>query len=162
MMATDTKPITRAYLSIGAALAFLVLVVSGTALYTAPPCSVADRIGWRFLFLSKENWEGIHITFALSFLILASLHLWYNWSVFLRHLRERFAGPGIMSRPLLITIAAAVALFLMAAFHVPPVSWIHDAHEMIKFSWGERGDRGPGFPGQGRGKFRNHRGGKTD
>ncbi|HPA73659.1 MAG TPA: DUF4405 domain-containing protein, partial [Spirochaetota bacterium] len=73
-MANGKSLSTRAFLSIGSALASIMLLISGIALYTAPPCSVANSIGWNFMLMGKETWEAVHIAFALSFIILASLH----------------------------------------------------------------------------------------
>jgi hypothetical protein len=157
-MANGKNISTRSFLSIGSALAFVALIFSGIALYTAPPCSVANSIGWSFLFMGKEAWEAVHIVFALAFIILASLHLWYNWGPFAGYFSRKPREGKPVSHSVIIAAIAAVALFLLAAFDLPPVSWLHQAHESIKFSW-SRNDgygqgKGRGMRGRGMGKQR--------
>ncbi len=145
---------TRAFLSIGTALVSILLLISGIALYTAPPCSVADSIGWSFMLLGKETWEAAHIAFALAFIIFASLHLWYNWGPFMKYLSRKPREGTPVRRSALIAALVAAALLTLAVFDLPPVSWLHAAHEKIKFSW-SRGERpGQGLRGRGTGKQR--------
>ncbi len=154
-MAEGRNPSTRAFLSVASALAFLFLALSGAVLYVAPQCFVADATGWRCLCIAKDTWESIHLTFALAFLVLTPLHLWYNWSAFTGYLKKKAGAAREMPVPALIAAALAAVLLLMSLGGIPPVSWIHDAHEAIKRSW--RRDLSPEdrarVPG-GRGKYR--------
>jgi len=132
------------------------LLISGIALYTAPPCSVANSIGWNFMLMGKETWEAVHIAFALSFIILASLHLWYNWGPFAAYFSRKPREGTPVSRSVVIAAIAVAALLLLAVFDLPPVSWLHDAHEKIKFSWspdyGYGQGKGRGMRGRGMGR----------
>jgi hypothetical protein len=110
-MTDKHKPEGRAFLSIVSAMMLLFLALSGTALYMAPPCSVADRIGWRLLFLSKDGWETVHISFALAFVLIMPFHLWLNWKPFVSYFtREEKKAPAL-SRTACIA-AAVTAIFL--------------------------------------------------
>lgn len=157
-MAEGRNPSSRAFLSVASALAFLFLALSGVVLYVAPQCFVADATGWRCLFIEKDTWESIHLTFALSFLILTPLHLWYNWSAFIGYFKKKTAAARETPLPALIAAALAAVLFLMSLGGIPPVSWVHDAHEAIKLSW--RKDLSPEDRARisgGRGKGRQER-----
>ncbi len=136
----------RNYISIGITMSFLVLLFSGIALYVAPNCRVAGAIGWRFCFLDKESLESVHITFSLAFLILSVVHVLYNWKALVSYLKNGFGVFAWLNRAVLITGALTIALFLMAAFRVPPVGWLHSAHEYVKFSWGPGSTEGDGVP----------------
>lgn len=149
-MASHNTPSTRAFLSIASAICMCVLVFSGVALFTAPPCSVADRIGWRFCFIGKDGWESIHMSFAIAFMALIPFHLKYNWSAFVNHFRKKRDESQALSRPFLIAILAALALFLLSSLRLPPFSWVHGAHESLKFSWAR--DGGPREADKGRGR----------
>ena len=157
-MAEGRNPSTRAFLSVASALAFIFLALSGAVLYVAPQCFVADATGWRCLCIAKDSWESIHLTFALAFLILTPLHLWFNWSAFIGYFKKKTAAAREMPIPAIIAAVAAAMLFLMSLGGVPPVSWIHDAHKAIKRSW--RSDLPPEdrarIPGGG-GKYRQER-----
>ncbi len=140
-MANAKSPSMRAFLSVSSAFAFLFLALSGAILYVAPQCFVADATGWRCLFIGKDGWEAIHLTFALALLVLTPLHLWYNWSTFIGYIKMKTAAVREIPIPAMIAIATAAVLFLMSLAGIPPVSWIHDAREKIKLSW--RKDLGP-------------------
>lgn len=164
-MAQQTnRLLVRIYLSVGSAFSFLLLALSGIALYFAPQCKVAQFVHWRFLLLGKESWEAVHISFALIFVVLAPLHLWFNWSTFVSYFRRPSPNAGIKNRPVLLSLIIAILLFLMSAFRLPPVIWIHDIHEKIKKSWTPK--RGlidvPGLPLPGRNKMRNSPGGRRN
>ncbi len=154
----------RTYLSVGSAFSFLLLALSGIALYFAPQCKVAEFVHWRFLLLGKESWEAIHLSFALLFVVLAPLHLWFNWSAFVSYFRRPSPDAGIKNRPVLLCLIIAMLLLLMSALRLPPVIWIHDIHEKIKKSW--MPEEGlidiPDLPFPGRNKFRNFPGGRRN
>ncbi len=136
----------RKYISIGTTMSFLVLLFSGIALYLAPNCRVADAIGWRFCFLDKESLESVHITFSLVFIILSILHVMYNWKALVSYLRNGFGVFAGLNRAVVISGAVTVLLFVMSVFRVPPVGWLHGAHEYIKFSWGPNSAERDGDP----------------
>ncbi len=127
-------------------MSFLVLLFSGIALYVAPNCRVADSIGWRFCFLDKESLESLHITFSLAFIVLSVVHVLYNWKALVSYLRNGFGVFAGLNRAVVITVAVTIVLFLMAVFRVPPVGWLHGAHERIKFSWGAGSAERDGVP----------------
>lgn len=135
-MASDINNKKKNYISIGITMSFPVLLVSGVALYLAPSCRVAEKIGWRFCFLGKESWEGVHITFGLLFLVLSIIHIVLNWRILLSYFKKGVSGIASVDRAVIICSVAAIVLFFMAAFNLPPAGWLHRAHEYIKFSWG--------------------------
>jgi hypothetical protein len=109
-------------------------------------------------------WEGVHISFAVVFIILASLHFVYNWNVFATYFRKKTEESNSAPHAYLMVIILTAVLFLLSAFHVPPVSWLHDAHEKIKFSWDSDGGKGRegGMRGKGIRKFLNKQKGIPD
>jgi len=139
-------------------MSFLVLLFSGIALYLAPNCKVADQIGWRFCFLDKESLESLHITFSLVFLVLSILHVVYNWKALVSYLGGGFGVFAGLNRAVVISGAIMVLLFVMSVFRVPPVGWLHEAHEYLKFSWGPKSAVRDGDPSkksrQWRGEYR--------
>ncbi len=134
-MKKDIKKKISPYVSLGTALVFLVLAVSGTALFMAPSCRVARLIGWEYLFFCKESWGSVHITFSFIFVILGVAHLLLNFRAFLQYLRNRADILLGISTSLVVTAAAVISVFFLSAFDVPPVSWIYRSHEKMKESW---------------------------
>ena len=116
--------------------AFLLLSLSGIILYIAPRCSVALRINWTMLALSKEIWSALHIASALAILIAAAFHLYFNWAAFMNHLRQKAQGTFKLHRELFVSLALILLLFLGVYYAVPPFSTLVEVHESIKDSWG--------------------------
>ena len=144
------KTTIMTYTSTGLAFAAVLLFLSGLALYCAPTCRVARDIGWSFLFLGKESWETIHMTFALLLILLSIFHLYLNWNRFSSYFTQGSDGSSGGGRILFLIAIAAVVLILMSAFKIPPVGWLLESHDSLKSSWGS--SRGPEGKRDGRGR----------
>ena len=130
------------------AFAFLGLAVSGVIMYIAPPCSVADRIGWTVMALSKDQWASMHQVTAVFILVLAIIHLFvYNWKTFMCYLRDlrskrqverdrQADGPDgnrfRVPRELIAAIVVAVVMYAGALTFIAPFGWLHDGSDAIK------------------------------
>ena len=126
----NMKKSLRHYISIGITFAFIIMVISGIALYFAPSCRVARMTGWQFLFISKDSWETFHIIFALFFLILGILHTYINWDTLASYLKNR--SEKVFNRPLVITAALTLLFLILSVLNVPPVSWLTDLNDQFK------------------------------
>jgi len=134
-------------------LSFLVLTVTGVALYIAPSRWLAVQSDWRFLGLDKMRLVALHIIASLTFLVVAVLHLGYNWRTFKHFLRARAQEGTLGLRwefPLALAVVAVVSIG--AALEWTPFK------QIVAFSQEMRGpgkgspEGGPGTgQGQGRG-----------
>ncbi|MBE0460642.1 MAG: DUF4405 domain-containing protein, partial [Candidatus Aminicenantes bacterium] len=61
----------RAFISLSILWSFLVEAISGIVLYITPVGRVANWTNWKFLGLTKQNWEAIHTIFGYVFLLFA-------------------------------------------------------------------------------------------
>ncbi len=78
----------RGFVSVTSGLAFLGMSVTGIVLFIIPPGYIANWGGWQFLTLSKYQWIGLHIWFSLLFLIVALLHIYYNWKCLIGYFKD--------------------------------------------------------------------------
>ncbi len=125
----------RKCISIWSASCFLILALSGIALFIAPSCKTAEKTGWYFLLINKESWEIVHIFFAVLFIIAITIHLILNWKIFISYFIDK--GENILKiKEAILCIIVAILLFFLSIFNLPPGSWLHRMHEIIKFSWG--------------------------
>ena len=144
----------RAVFSTCSAFAMLFLLISGVALYVAPPCRVAESTGWVFLGIGKDSWEAVHLLFAVIFVLFSLVHLVLNWTVFARYAVNKSGGNSRPQGLFALIAVLAFLLFLLSAFRLPPAVWVHDAHERIKASYidgaapGHGHGRGGRFGGQ--------------
>lgn len=79
----------RRVVSLTAALAFVVMVLTSVILYIVPQGRVAYWADWRLMGLSKTQWGAIHINLGLLFLIALGLHVYYNWKPLTQYLKNR-------------------------------------------------------------------------
>lgn len=70
-------------------LSGIVEVTTSIVLYIMPAGRVAYWTDYRLLGLSKTQWGDIHITVGTLMLVMAGLHLYYNWRPLLSYVRNR-------------------------------------------------------------------------
>jgi hypothetical protein len=79
----------RGFVSVTSGLAFIGLSVTGIVLFIVPPGRIANWGGWHLLGLSKYQWIGLHIWYSLLFLILALIHIYYNWKCLIGYFKDK-------------------------------------------------------------------------
>jgi hypothetical protein len=125
----------RTFVSLLTATNAAALLVSGVGVYIKPEGSVARALDWTFLALSKGQWESVHTTLGVGFMLVSGMHLWLNWSAFVNHLRRtRNSGPGAMREGLLALLVVALVVALTLA-SVPPFGTIVEFGDRIKEGW---------------------------
>ncbi|MBN2217015.1 MAG: DUF4405 domain-containing protein [Pirellulales bacterium] len=133
----------RSFTSLVLAAAFVVVAFSGAILYCSPKGRVAHWTGWTMLGLEKEEWSGLHINFALLFLLAGGLHWFLNWDLFWSYLRSkqgrRWNYAGQMT-----AIAAIAAVFLAGTLlWFPPFSTILWGNAQLQDYWELHSPRPP-------------------
>jgi hypothetical protein len=125
----------RAFVTFYMVLSTLVIAISGIVLYIAPPGRIANWSYWSLGLLKKENWQAVHTIFAFLFVVMASLHVYFNWRVVAGYVRSRL-GEGMRRKWELAASGAAVAaLFALTVAGAPPFSSVMNAGETLKNSW---------------------------
>ncbi len=133
----------RGFTSLLLALTLLVLAFSGVILYITPKGRVAHWTGWTMLGLGKEEWSGLHINFALLFLIAAALHWFLNWNLFWGYLKAKNALRLNLVAETVVAMAVAL-LFLVGTIHLlPPFSTVIWGNSRMQIYWEERSPRPP-------------------
>ncbi len=117
----------RSWISLGCALAFLALLITGIVLYFEPPGKIAFWVDWRFLGLNKHQWDAIHTNFGFLFVILGLWHVVLNFRAL-----KRYFSKG---RPLFLTLGLSVLVVVGAALDWPPFSWVTSFQKDLKKSF---------------------------
>ena len=104
----------RRYISLGLALTFAMILVSGLVLYIAPKGSVARWTNWLFLGLDRAQWETQHTIFSYLFVFFGFVHLFQlNWKAFLSYL-----GRKIIKREKSKTTVAVASVYATVCYYV--------------------------------------------
>ncbi|MEA3308605.1 MAG: DUF4405 domain-containing protein, partial [Chloroflexota bacterium] len=79
----------RSLVSFHLLFAAIALLISGVALFVAPPGRFAHPTDWRLLGFNKEQWEAVHTMSGYVAALFAVFHLVLNWKVLRSYLRDR-------------------------------------------------------------------------
>jgi hypothetical protein len=101
--------------------ALFFVLVTGLVMYAAPPTRVASWADWTFLGLSRQAWEGAHLAMGLLFVAIGVVHAMLHVDAFLDHLRDDDGMVIVFTKPFLVGLLVAVAVFAAALAGAPPV-----------------------------------------
>ena len=122
----------RKITSLTALLSFAILMLTSIILYIVPPGRVAYWAEWHLWGLSKTEWDNIHITIGILFLITACLHIYYNWKPMVSYLKNQARKIRIFTREFNAALVLTLFVTLFTYFELPPVFWLIDANTAIK------------------------------
>jgi len=103
----------RRFISLNLFFSLILLSLSGIVLFFAPHGRIAHWVGWKFLFLSKEDWENLHTVFGFLFLTFAVFHIVFNFKA----LKKYFSTKEVW-----FSLGITVLVLLLTIFKLPPVS----------------------------------------
>jgi hypothetical protein len=133
----------RSLTSVLLAAAFGVLVLTGVMLFVAPPGRIANWTNWTLLGLLKHDWISLHVWFSVLFLLVAIVHLVFNWRPMLNHLKNRLTRRLGFRREWLVALGVCGGVFAGTRLDVPPFSSLIAFNERIKESWDQPRERAP-------------------
>lgn len=122
----------RAFISFSVTLSFLVAAISGLVLYIRPEGSLARWMGWQILGFNKKQWEAIHTSMVLVFIIIAVIHLLYNWKSLAGYLKRNVNAVRRAGFELACAVVLVTSCFLLTLVHLPPASWVNDLRGKLK------------------------------
>ena len=128
------------------ASAFVILLVSGIALFIAPSGRVARDIAWGWAGLDKDGWGSLHVVFALLFVAFGIVHLVLNWRPFQSYLVSRATHHLRLTRELAVALVIVLLLVLSTLFSWPPATQLEAAMEYFRRDfWVVDGVGGPPY-----------------
>jgi uncharacterized membrane protein YgcG len=133
----------RALTSVLVAASFLIVLLSGVVLFLAPPGRVANWSDWRMLRLSKHDWGGLHIWFAVIFVLAAGFHIFFNWRPLLNYFKDRLSRRVSLRREWAVALALCAAVFAGTQAGLPPFSTLLEFNERVRRSWENEGAAAP-------------------
>ncbi len=125
----------RSLVSFHLLFAAIALLISGLALFVAPPGRFAHPTDWRLLGFNKEQWEAVHTMSGYASALSAMFHLVLNWKVLRSYLRDRARRAYRLKPEFIVALLLTVIVWLGAAYHIPPFSTVMDWGGNLKESW---------------------------
>lgn len=118
-------------------LSGIIVLLTSVVLYIEPHGRVAYWADWKFLWLSKGEWDGIHITTGVLFLVAGCVHLYYNWRIILASMKNKASQLVFMTRPTVVALVLTLYVAVGTLLGVPPMQQVLDFSEYIKDGQGE-------------------------
>ncbi|GAB4363570.1 MAG: DUF4405 domain-containing protein [Calditrichia bacterium] len=133
----------RAFTSLYVVFSFILMGISGLILYITPPGRVAYWTNWKLFFLTKEAWGAVHTIFSLSFIIMGSIHLYFNWKPFVSYMKSRVQAGLRVRREVAYSGLISLFILVFTLLELPPFSTIMNFGETISESWATEQEQPP-------------------
>jgi hypothetical protein len=134
---------TKAFTSLLLGAAFLVMLFTGAILYFTPKGQVAHWTNWTMLGLSKEHWSGVHINTSILFVIVALVHLWFNWGMFWGYIKRKGAAALNLKWELGLAVLIGAVFVAGTLGNVQPFRQVIAWNDQIKMYWARRAPKAP-------------------
>lgn len=134
---------TKGFTSLLLSCSFAVAAFSGVILYMTPRGRVANWTGWTMLGLDKHSWGALHINACLLFLIIAIVHLFLNWRVFMSYIKKKSVSGLNLKLEMTVAVLLTACLVAGTLWNVPPLTAPVTLNEKIKNYWDQGAAQGP-------------------
>ncbi len=115
---------------------FIVISLSGLALFLSPQGRIANWVKWELLGFTKTEWGELHTVFVSVFLIAGIFHLFYfNWKAFLNYFKKKIKRGTHFRYELIISLVFCAILLGGTMWKVPVVFSVVKLGEDIKASY---------------------------
>lgn len=133
----------RSFTTFIVALSFIIMTLSGIAIYITPAGRVANWTNWTLLGLTKHGWESVHTILSLLFLIFAIMHISFNWKTLLHYSRSKLRQGIRFKKEFIFASLLTLIITIGSIIEAPPFSAIMDFREQIKYSWEQQAQQAP-------------------
>lgn len=116
---------------------FLIMTWTGIVLFFAPKGRVAKWVEWRLTGLSKDQYEALHVTFMILFVIGIGVHIYLNWKPLMNYLRNRQRKINLTNRNFWASLLVSAIFVFGTLVLIPPFSSFLDFQDYLKASWEE-------------------------
>ena len=124
--------------SLSLGFSFLIMSYTGVVLYIAPHGRIARWLDWHFLGLDKTQYQEVHITSMVLFLVFGILHIYYNWKPIVSYLKDVNKKISFTKKEFLIALLLNTIFVVGTLLSIQPFQGILDFSEDIKKSWGKK------------------------
>jgi len=116
-------------------LSFLIMTYTGIMLFICPHGRVAYWSDWYLLGLSKTDYGNIHTTSMLVFIVFGILHIYYNWKVIIKYLKNAQKKISFTKKEFLIALGINLFFLSGTLLDIQPFKGFLSFEESIKDSW---------------------------
>ena len=125
----------RAFVSIYMGYSFIAMLITGIMLYIAPAGRIAFWTNWKFLGLTKKEWEAVHTLFSFIWIVFAVYHIIFNWKPLINYIRSKLNKTSKVRSEFIYATLFTILVFFGTYFKIPPFSTVVSLGDYITESW---------------------------
>lgn len=122
---------------------FVIMTLTGIALFLAPPGRIANWGGWSLFGLSKEQHGDVHVTFMMLFIMFGILHIFFNYKPLLNYLKNSARTFILFTKEFVVSLLITILFFSGAIYGFSPFSNFLELRGDIQESWEDGLERSP-------------------
>jgi hypothetical protein len=128
----------RKITSLTLAITGLIELVTSVVLYILPSGRVAYWADYRLLGLSKTEWGNIHITVGTLFLVMGTVHIYYNWRPITAYIKNKAKELTLFTKSFNIALLLSLYVTIGTLFSLPPMNYVIEFGEYFTDSANEK------------------------
>jgi len=134
----------KSFISFGLLFSFVIISITGIALYIAPPGRVARWIIWSFMGLEKTEWEAIHTIFSYIFIILGIVHTFMiNWKAMFSYFKKKSKSSLNKKKELISSVIIMLIAYFGTIYNIQPFKGVMDIGTYTSESWEKKEQAAP-------------------
>jgi len=100
---------------------FIILLISGFALFVSPFGRLSMMLDWHMFGLSKMDHQALHLIFMVLFALAGVLHIVFNFKAIKNYFRKRRMKKWQISKEMLIATTFCGLVFVATVSHIEPL-----------------------------------------
>ncbi len=124
--------------SLNLGFSFLIMSYTGIILYIAPHGRISKWLDWHLFGLDKTQYQELHTTSMVTFLLFGILHIYYNWKPIVSYMKDETRKISFTKKEFLIALILNTLFIVGTLTLTQPFKGFLDLGENIKSSWGEK------------------------
>ncbi|HDJ28183.1 MAG TPA: DUF4405 domain-containing protein [Proteobacteria bacterium] len=105
-------------------IAGFIELVTSVVLYIMPAGRVAYWTDYHFLGLSKSQWDNIHIVVGFLLLVMAAIHIYYNWRSITAYLKNKAKELTFFTKSFTIALILSLYVAVGTLYNLPPMNYV--------------------------------------
>ena len=125
----------RGFITFLTGLSFLIMTITGVVLYFVPHGRIAYWVDWKFIALTKTDWDNMHIVSSIVFAAAGIYHIYYNWKALVNYIVNKVSDSMRLKKELYLASAISLFVIIGSIYLIPPVNYIIEFSGYLKDSW---------------------------
>jgi len=125
----------RSFTSLLISFSFLIMTYTGIMLFIVPQGKIAYWTNWELFGLSKTQYGNLHVTFMVLFLVGMFFHIFLNWSLLIKYLKNKEHKISFLTKEFLLAFLLSATFIIGTLYQKAPFSTFLDLQDDIKESW---------------------------